>query len=393
MNMKPASTLKNQEKQDEDWQREMVVVNTGIWKKSKLSRAEFLKRIRCVKAIRVDEIRTTRVATGYPILSFVPLTLESWANFEKFHALVNTADFSIFDEHTERRFFAIVLPQKVGTWLHHAKFTTIQLQILNWLAALATWHGEMPEKKVPQLPSEIKKQIDAIRSEYYGNGFSFEEIWGKANSKKPFELLKHYENVSRSFTGAAPPEFLKIRDCELSQVDLKTWGLDRSAFDDWSRLNIPYRFAYFRDDDWERIVEKGVSDELLRSESSDEMWQKWLHTFELYPTRKSHLFNVLGTEVPMGFVYLFRGKESGHYKIGFTGGSEPYGRHGSLKTGSSEQLERAGHFRAASMKTETVVKNHFAAKRLRPDSEWFALSETDVANLLDEDWRIKNNIF
>ena len=105
--MKQASTLNNQLQQGE-----MIVVNTGIWKKSKLSRAEFLKRIRCVKAVRVDEIRTTQAATGYPVLSFIPRTLETWSIFERFHALINSADFSIFDEHTERQFFAIMLPAK-----------------------------------------------------------------------------------------------------------------------------------------------------------------------------------------------------------------------------------------------------------------------------------------
>ena len=49
------------------------------------------------------------------------------------------------------------------------------------------------------MPSEIKKQVDAIRGEHYGNGFSYEELWGKANSKKPFDLLKHYEIDKKFF--------------------------------------------------------------------------------------------------------------------------------------------------------------------------------------------------
>jgi hypothetical protein len=39
------------------------------------------------------------------------------------------------------------------------------------------------------------------------------------------------------------------------------------------------------------------------------------------------------------------------------------------------------------------VQRHFAAKSLRPDGEWFALSADELPNLLDEDWRLSNNIF
>jgi hypothetical protein len=45
------------------------------------------------------------------------------------------------------------------------------------------------------------------------------------------------------------------------------------------------------------------------------------------------------------------------------------------------------------MKTETVVKNHFAGKQVRPAGEWFALSQEDFDNLLDEEWRIRHHIY
>ena len=132
---------------------------------------------------------------------------------------------------------------------------------------------------------------------------------------------------------------------------------------------------------------------MVRGDSDKEWWQKWLHTFELYPSRRSYLFNTLGTEIQMGFVYLFRGEDSGQYKIGFHAGTGPYGRRGSLQTGSAERLSPAGHFRVSSQKTETIIKSLFSSKRVRPDGEWFALAEEDVANLLDENWRIRNNLF
>ncbi len=147
------------------------------------------------------------------------------------------------------------------------------------------------------------------------------------------------------------------------------------------------------DRDWDAIVVRGQDDKLVRAESCGELWQKWLHTFSLFPTRRSHLFNVIGPEVQMGFVYIFRGEELDRYKIGWTANEYSYARKGSLQTGSAERLIPVGHFRAASDKTEKTVKKFFEAKRVRPDGEWFALTEQDIEYLLDEEWRIRNNIF
>ena len=64
-----------------------------------------------------------------------------------------------------------------------------------------------------------------------------------------------------------------------------------------------------------------------------------------------------------------------------------------MQTGSAERFTPVGHFRAASDKTEKTLKKFFEAKRVRPDGEWFALTEQDIASLLEEEWRIRNNIF
>ena len=368
---------------------EVVIINPGIWKQSKLTRSEFLRRIRCVREIRVEEeLSTQQKYTLRPVFSYFPRTLESWSLFERLHGLVNQGDFAVFDERTDNRIFAITLPAQAATWLLNTRLGTIQRQILNWLAAWTTFHATLPDEETRELPSGIREQVEAIKSQHYSTRFNYDEMWNPpAYPERPLELLEHYQNVSKVLTNAAPPEILSLRKCELDDVDWEAWGFGSCA------LHFPYRYAFFRADDWERIVLRGEDDEVARAENCAELWQKWLHTFELYPTRKSHLFRVLGTEVQMGFVYIFRGVDSGRYKIGFTGGSEPYARQGSLQTGSVERLEPVGHFRAASIKTETVVKNRFVGKLARAGSEWFALSADELANLLDEDWRIRNNIF
>ncbi len=373
----------------------MVVINQHVWKASKLSRTEFLQRIKSVKAIRVDEMLcNNQETTGFPVISYFPSSLELWRHLERFHQLVNEANFSVLDERSEpiQHIFAVILPPKLTTWLLHVEVETLKQQILNWLAGWTTFHSSLPDKQVTSLPPEIRKEVERIKEKYYGKRFSFDEFWGKSHPNRPQELLKHYEEVSKTLTGAAPPEFLKLRVCDLNTVDVEEWGLQRRQFGDWLSLSFPYRFGFMYDRDWEKIVVRGEADHLVRAESSDELWQKWLHTFELFPKTKNHLFGVVGTEVQVGSVYLFRGEELGRYKLGFHGGSDPFGRRGALQTGSAEVLNSAGHFRG-SKKTEETVKAFFETKRVRPGGEWFALTEEEVTDLLDEAWRNRNNIF
>ena len=371
---------------------EVVVINPHIWKSSKLSREEFLRRIKCVSGIRGGEKHYDDGFDSLPSFSYFPRKLESWTLMERFHQLVNEGDFSVLDERTTYRIFALVLPAKLTSWLLNVKLATFHLQILNWLAAWTKFHRTLPDERVTSLPPGIRERVDEIRAAHYGSGFSREELWGEtAETGRPTELLKHYDEVSITLTGALPPEILKLRVGDLDDVDLKSWGLEHGRWGTWPDMYFPYRYACMYERDWEAIVVRGENDKFERD--AVVLWEKWLHTFTLYPKRRTHLFEVVGPAVQTGFIYLFRGNEIGHFKIGWTADEDPYARKRGLKTGSAEELIPAGHFRAASKQTETTVKNLFAAKRTRPDGEWFALSEQDVANLLDEDWRTRNNIF
>jgi hypothetical protein len=370
-----------------------VVIDPHIWKKSGLSRAEFLKRIRSFKKLRLRPVMTPQEATTLPVFSYFPRTLESWALLESLHNLVNEGDFSAFDGRTSDHIAVLVIPPRLATWLLHTKVATLQNQILNWLAAYRAFHSELPDKKTACLPPGLEEKVEAIMRKHYFGRFSHDEVWKMSNRTGPQDFLDHYLQVSKELTGGPPPEILKLRNCEVHEVRTQEWGLSDFALSDWIGFDFHYDYGYIRDDDWKVFIVEGQECELPAAESSDELRQKWLHTLDLFPTRRRHLFSILGGEAQLGYVYILRNEATGHHKIGFTAGSDPYGRLASLQTGSSERLIPAGNFRAASLKTEAVVQRHFAAKRLRPDGEWFALSPEDLANLLDEDWRVRNNIF
>ena len=214
-------------------------------------------------------------------------------------------------------------------------------------------------------------------------GFS-PEVWT--------QRLAHYTEVSKELTGAPAPELLKIREYDLDRLDRARWGVHLNEKGSWPNLYFPYRYAVFTEDDWQRIIVRGESDDLLQVESSEDLWQKWLHTFELYPSRRSHFFELLGDAVQQGRVYILRGVNSRLCKPGWTT-VDPVVRLAQLQTGSAEKLELVGHFRAASDKAEEVLHKHFHSKRVRADGEWFALTEEDLVDIFDEKWRQRNQVF
>ena len=115
---------------------ESLVVNVNVWRGSKLSREDFLRRVRSVQAIRVYENTwSSQEASVLPVFSCLPRSLESWGLLARLHQLVNDGDFSVFEERTPDRIFAITLAREFVRWLLGTKVRTIQLQVMNWLAA------------------------------------------------------------------------------------------------------------------------------------------------------------------------------------------------------------------------------------------------------------------
>src|ERR1039458_3652852 len=150
---------------------EVIVANPHIWKRSGLSRPEFLKRVRGFRKIRVRSLECPQEMTELPVFSYFPRGLQSWGLLERLHSLVNEGDFSVFDERIDDFIVALIIAPQLARWLLNTRIATIQGQILNWLAAWLTFHADLPDKRITSLPPGIHEKVEAIRRSHYGRGF------------------------------------------------------------------------------------------------------------------------------------------------------------------------------------------------------------------------------
>jgi hypothetical protein len=195
--------------------------------------------------------------------------------------------------------------------------------------------------------------------------------------------------------------------------------------------DIYLRIAFFRHDDWNRIVHhkitkghkwmtidkrRGVKppedereklvdippgliqelvyeDDMDRSgpETDQKTWSKWLITYQRDHITRSHIYSLFSDDSAPGYIYIFRAGMSDRYKIGWTEEKNIEKRKASLQTGSSEPLNVAGFFPASSKKTEQTIHRLHQKKNIQ--GEWFELSADEVSNLLSAEWRKQKNIF
>ena len=62
-----------------------------------------------------------------------------------------------------------------------------------------------------------------------------------------------------------------------------------------------------------------------------------------------------------------------------------------LQTGNSQPLHIVGSFSCVGTNTEKTL--HALFQDVRLSGEWFELTEIDVKNILNEEWRIERNVF
>ena len=211
------------------------------------------------------------------------------------------------------------------------------------------------------------------------------------------DLKDVYRKACLSYAGSLPSQLLSdfyfpfYSPCEKERERLqKEWGL---LDHDEKIHNFVFFFDsfYFTKTDWEDIVENDKEDSLRRSEASSERWHKWVQTFSLYETRKTHIFSFFKEEQKKGFIYAIRRGDTSEYKIGWTAHHDINKRCKSLQTGSSEILTETGSFQTSSQKTEKIIHKIF--EKQRKSGEWFYLTDEQVINLLNPYWRQKNNIY
>ena len=153
------------------------------------------------------------------------------------------------------------------------------------------------------------------------------------------------------------------------------------------------------DEDIDRMFKNADVDRLQRSESDKEIFDEWIFAFKDFERTQKHIFNFFGEqEAASGLVYVVRQRNTSKFKIGWTEKKEAQtnedsvlNRVAQLQTGNADPIDIIGYFRASSMRTEKTIHEKFDDVRLT--GEWFRLTDTDCENILNDDWRVANNIF
>jgi len=83
-----------------------------------------------------------------------------------------------------------------------------------------------------------------------------------------------------------------------------------------------------------------------------------------------------------GYIYLIKDEI---YKIGFTK-KYPTKRLSELQCANYRELILFDFFKTSSIKIETKIHKYFKHRQIR--REWFNLTEYEISNILDSEWRL-----
>jgi hypothetical protein len=385
----------------EESQGSEIVVNVFIHKAARMSRKTFLSRVNRVEAVRTESCCN--------LLTWHPRDFKEFRFLEHFHAAIHAADFSGF--HSESRYvFGISVAPLLYSWFNQNKLTTIREQIINYFAAKYIWEKSQRPMLQDELYRPLFDEIQRVIKTYYPadieSAYKIEaDNWetdppkAAAMATHGFERLKaDYAKASINYTGAPPPEIFKdFHDRSYwnlpdSEAHLRqSWGITGGRD---CEFNFCFEQFYFTRTDWEEIIIKGDPDELRRREARSDLWEKWKLTFDRYEQTKNHVFQ-LTSEVPQkGFVYVFQEGTSKVRKVGFTHREQDVeNRRKAAQPYSHEVWSTRGYFPVASQNTETVIHNILKKMGCHIRGELFSLTEEQVTDLLDDEWRRRNNIF
>jgi hypothetical protein len=353
-----------------------IVINPNIHKKAKLSREEFLDRISSVKYIRCGYLKKLTVYITSP---------EEFNFLEKLHIAINQDE--IIDDSSYYITFGFGIPEKVYKWFKNNDLEVIQKQIICWLASKYFFSEHDRQIMKEDIYEPVLSEIEKISNKF---------ISKKINPYRPLniddsvfiseleEIEGIYIEICNDYYGSRPPEILN------SPIDLNT---EAPGWGEIHNFNFYLIDAYFRNDDWDKIIVNGNSkDDLNRAESNKQIWDKWLHTYTSYPLKGNNTFSLIENNLQKGFIYIIQQEDSGYYKIGWTiNPNIEKSRLNNLQIGNPHKLNLIGFFRVASKKAEKTIHQIFKQKRIK--GEWFFLDNSDIDNLMDTDWRIRQNIF
>jgi HNH endonuclease len=256
-----------------------VLVNTEIHKKAKLSRQDFLEKVKNVKYIR------TRKNSHY--ISFYITSIEEYGNLKRFYELINNG---IFDFEGSNHVFAVAVPNKLYEWFKTQKLGVIERQITHWLASSYFFEIEKREIFEKQLFKPLLEEIKKIINSNYADytlPFSKDDLVNLEEKDFEAAFLKNYDSQLQKYHevcqisyGTKPPDFLTIP----GHYDyMSEFGVN-------AYHNFEFLEAYFTKRDWDNIITEEVIDDLGRVESREDFWEKWKSTFSLYEIKKTFVY-------------------------------------------------------------------------------------------------------
>lgn len=264
---------------NENLRGQIVLIDPYIHKKAKLTREDFLEKVKYVKHIRT--------AYNSHYISFYITSVDEHNNLIKFHDLVNKGIFDFDSYHV----FAVAIQPKLYNWFKTTGITTIQKQIASWLAGAYYFNPDKREIQKRQIYKPLFEEVLEIVDNYYKD-FPLPDF--TTLRKKLFDngdetifasedkCREKYLEVCREYCKIEPPEFLSS---PFDYDNLKEWGVN-------DYHNFEFVEAYFNEGDWNRIIVKGNSqDDLHRVESRDDLWLKWKHVYTTFDQRNNFVYS------------------------------------------------------------------------------------------------------
>jgi hypothetical protein len=262
----------------DDLRGQVIIIDPYIHVKAKLTREQFLEKVSQVKSIRTGE--------NYSYISFYITDFQTYSNLHSFHDLVNKGIFSFKGYHS----FLVAIQPKLYNWFKNTDYPTVEKQITTWLTAL--YYFNPHKKKIFEdqiykpLFEEILKIIDTHFKDFVPAEINDLTEYlienGDETMLDVYDLsLNKYLEVCKVIYGGEPPEFLRS---PFDYEYIKEWGVNRG-------YNFVFTEAYFTENDWDRIINKGSDDSMGRSESRDDLWEKWKHTYGLFDKRKNFIYS------------------------------------------------------------------------------------------------------
>jgi hypothetical protein len=416
-----------------------MVINPNIHKDSKLSRTDFVRRLKKVEGIRTREGR----ANGAFYLSVYITSEEEFNAFRNMKLAVCEGDFSGIDDATGGlRTFGMWVPEHLYLWLRNCELPVIYKQITCWLTMLYAYSEGRSDKKgvmEDQIYTPVMEEVRRLYDKYYRADEQYAscskivdktvEFWKSIDANKtPGDdpdpegafcrmhqrlIDRIYKESCLDYYGALPPpimleanvdsigcrpnvEYSEDPDVDNMALGEVAWASaekeNREGWGIWDAFTMGARsIFFFTDEDWKRLVVEGADDALLRSESSKKNFVMWKHQFSSYDMHKNHTYDLFNGSAHKGYIYLIEDENAGLTKIGFTSNGDVEKRRSSLQTGNASLIRTKGSFPCAARSTEKALHEIFGEKRVT--GEWFALSSDDVGNVLDPHWRSRKHIY